>query len=95
MGSRCRRRQPDLSGTVLTRGFVLTPCLASSLPLSLLPLPTSDLDFPAGRVEEAASTERIPNGNMSLFMRKGTSWHVITFLGNAFQKKLCHSEVMC
>ena len=28
---------------------------------------------------------------MSLFMRKGTSWHEITFSGNAWQKKLCHS----
>ena len=29
--------------------------------------------------------------DMSLFMRKGTSWHEITFSGNAWQKKLCHS----
>ena len=29
--------------------------------------------------------------HMSLFMRKGTSWHEITFSGNAWQKKLYHS----
>ena len=29
--------------------------------------------------------------NMSLSMRKGTSWHEITFSGNSWQKKLCHS----
>ena len=43
-----------------------------------------------------APQKNVPNvgghhAYMSLFMRKGTSWHEITFSGNAWQKKLCHS----